>query len=174
MTATVKLFSRRRGDPAPDSPRDVVLVLRPDAAASPELAAAAKATGGTVTVVLPLKIHGYSLGMPNPGLMPTARERAAADKAIDTTVRRLRQAGVDVDGQIVVTRHAHRAIIRIVRRRGASRVLLEDSTAGRLRRLVEGDLGRQLSRRLTPSATVAVIGGPSVDESRRTPVTMTP
>jgi hypothetical protein len=99
---------------------------------------------GTVTVVLPLKIHGYSLGMPNPGLMPTVRERTAADEAITTTVRLLRRADVDVAGQIVVTRHAHRAITRIVRRRGASRVLLEDSTAGRLRRFLEGDLRTQL------------------------------
>jgi hypothetical protein len=131
------------------------MVLRPDAAASPELVAAAMAAGGTVAVVLPLKIHGYSLGMPNPGLMPTARERAAADEAITTTVRLLRRADIDVDGQIVVTRHAHRAITRIVRRRGASRVFLEDSTAGRLRRFLEGDLRTQLSRRLGPSVTVS-------------------
>jgi hypothetical protein len=82
--------------------------------------------------------------MPNPGLMPTVRERTAADEAITTTVRLLRRADVDVAGQIVVTRHAHRAITRIVRRRGASRVLLEDSTAGRLRRFLEGDLRTQL------------------------------
>lgn len=155
MTSALKLFSRRRGDPAPETPRDVVMVLRPEAAASAELFAAAAAIGGTVTVVLPLKIHGYSFGMPNPGLMPTARERAAADQAITTTVRRLRRGGVDVDGQIVVTRHAHRAITRIVRRRGATQVLLEASTAGRLRRFLEGDLNSQLSHRLGPSVTVA-------------------
>lgn len=131
-----------------------MVVLRPDAAASKELVAAARAAGGTVAVVLPLKIHGYSLGMPNPGLMPTARERAAAEDAIAVTVARLRRVGVDVDGQIVVTRHAHRAIPRIVRRRGAARVLLEPSTAGRLRRLLEGDLHRQLRRRLQPTVTV--------------------
>jgi hypothetical protein len=154
VTAALKRLGRRRGDPPPESPRDVVLVLRPEAAASNELFAAACAAGGTVTVVLPLKIHGYSLGMPNPGLMPTARERAAADKAITATVNRLRRAGVDVDGQIVVTRHAHRTIPRIVRRRGATRVLLEKSNAGRLRRFLEGDLHRQLSHRLGPSVTV--------------------
>jgi hypothetical protein len=165
VTAASKLLSRRRGDPAPDSPRDVVVVLRPDAAASPELLAAARVEGGTVAVVLPLKIHGYSLGMPNPGLMPTARERAAADVAITATVRQLRRAGVDVDGQIVVTRHAHRAITRIVRRRGATRVLLEDATDSRLRRFIEGDLRSQLSRRLGPAVAVAsaseVDGSPS-------------
>jgi hypothetical protein len=154
VTAAIKRLSRRRGDPPPESPRDVVVVLRPDAAASTELFTAAKATGGTVTVVLPLKIHGYSFGMPNPGLMPTKRERAAADEAITATVGRLRRAGIDVDGQIVVTRHAHKAVTRIVRRRGATRVLLEDATASRLRRFLEGDLQTQLSRRLTPTVTV--------------------
>jgi hypothetical protein len=160
VTAAIKRVSRRRGDPPPESPRDVVVVLRPDSAASAELFSAAMATGGTVTVVLPLKIHGYSFGMPNPGLMPTKRERAAADEAIATTVSRLRQAGVDVDGQIVVTRHAHKAIPRIVRRRGANRVLLEDATASRLRRFLEGDLRTQLARRLAPGVTVGSASEP--------------
>jgi hypothetical protein len=138
----------------------VVVVLRPDAAASKEMIAAVRAVGGTVAVVLALKIHGYSFGMPNPGLMPTARERAAAENAIGVTVARLRRAGIDVDGQIVVTRHAHRAIPRIVRRRGARRVLLEASTAGRVRRLLEGDLHRQLRRRLEPAVTVESVAHP--------------
>jgi hypothetical protein len=154
LTAALRRLGRRRGDPPPSSPRDVVVVLCPDTEASRGLLDAARAGGGTVTVVLPLKIHGYALGMPNPGLMPTARERAVANRAITATVGRLRRAGVDVDGQIVVTRHAHRAIARIARRRGATRVLLERFTASRLRRLVEGDLPRQLSRRLGPGVTV--------------------
>jgi hypothetical protein len=154
LKPAIKRFARRRGDPPPESPRDVVVVLRQDSAASPELLAAARATGGTVTVVLPLKIHGYAFGMPNPGLLPTARERAAAHDAATATIRALRQAGVDVDAQIVVTRNACRAIARIVRRRRATRVLLEKSTASRLRRFVEGDLHRQLSRRLGPAITV--------------------
>lgn len=154
MTTAIKRLGRRRGDPPPESPRDVVVVLRPDAAASPELLAAARATGGTVAVVLPLKMHGYALGMPNPGLLPTARERKLGKDAISATVDRLQRAGVDVDGQIVVTRQAHRAIVRIVRRRGATRVLLERPTSGRLRRFVEGDLARQVARRLGRSATV--------------------
>ena len=154
MTTALKRFARRRGGPPPASPRDVVVVLRPDAAASAELLAAARATDATLTVVLPLKIHGYALGLPNPGLLPTAKERAAADAAITATVRRLERAGIDVDGQIVVTRHAAKAIARIARRRGASRGLMERSGSSRLRRLVEGDLQRQLSRRLGRSVNV--------------------
>ncbi|WP_029368727.1 universal stress protein [Mycobacterium sp. UM_WWY] len=154
------LFKRRRGDRQPTSPRDVVVVLRPDAPASDALFKAARAAGGTATVVVPLKIHGYSLGMPNPGLMPTARESAAANTGVTKAVDRLRRAGVDVDGQIVVTRHADRAITRIVRLRGATRVLMETSTASPLRRFLEGDLHRQLARRLEPRVTVESIPRP--------------
>jgi len=167
MTTAVTRLRRRRGDPPPDSPRDVVVVLDPGTAGSDDLLAAACATGGTVSVVIPLKIHGYAFGMPNPGLMPNAKERAMAEEAITTTVRQLRRAGVDVDGQIVVTRHAHRAIVRIVRRRRVTQVVLEESTAGRLRRLVEGDLHRQLVRRLGRSVTVttaAQAGGQPVGQ----------
>jgi hypothetical protein len=155
MTTAVTRRRRRRGDAPPDTSRDMVVVLDPGTAGSEDLLAAARGTGGTVAVVIPLRIHGYAFGMPNPGLMPTARERAAAEQAIHATVAALRSAGVDVDGQIVVTRHAHRSIVRIVRRRGATRVLLEQDTASRLRRFLEGDLHRQLSRRLGASVTVA-------------------
>jgi nucleotide-binding universal stress UspA family protein len=160
MNPTLKRLAQRRGDPQPASPRDVVVVLRPDAKASDELFEAARTAGGTATVVVPLKIHGYALGMPNPGLMPNTRETKAANVEITVAVDRLHRAGIDVDGQIVVTRHAHRAITRIVRRRGATRVLLETSTASPLRRFLEGDLHRQLARRLEPRVTVESIPQP--------------
>jgi hypothetical protein len=149
-------IGRRRGQPAPSSPRDVVLVLRQDTAASPQVIAATRvaAAGGSVTVVLPLRIHGYAMGLPNPGLMPTARERAAADKAITQTVRQLRAGNLDVDGQIVVTRRADRAVVDIARRRSARQVVVDRPPASQLRRVVEGDIVRQLSRKLGPSVTV--------------------
>jgi hypothetical protein len=154
MTAGVPFGGRRRGGPPPASPRDAIVVLRPDAPASPALLAAARAAGGTVAVVLPLRVHGFAFGLPNPGLLPTRAERARADEAITETVRALRRSGVDVDGQIVVTRTAPKAIARIVRRRGARQVLLERPATSRLRRLIEGDLNRQLSRRVGRVATV--------------------
>ena len=89
-----------------------------------------------------------------PGPAAHRREREAADDAITATVRGLEHAGIDVDGQIVVTRNAAKAIARIARRRGATRVLLERITASRLRRLLEGDLQRQLARKLGRSVTV--------------------
>jgi hypothetical protein len=133
-------------------------VLRQDAAASPAVLAATRsaAAGGSVTVVLPLRIHGYAMGLPNPGLMPTARERSVAEDAITRTVRLLRAGNLEVDGQIVVTRNANRAVVDIARRRAARQVLVDRAPAGRLRQLVEGDVVRQLTRKLGPSVAVAV------------------
>ena len=157
MTASRLLGRRRRGEPAPSSPRDVVLVMRPDTPASAAAIAATRelAGSGSVTVVLPLRIHGYALGLPNPGLLPTARERGAAEDAITATVRQLRRSGIDVDGQIVVTRHAHRAVTAVVQRRGARSVLVDQDTATRARRLVEGNLVRQVARRVGPDVVVS-------------------
>jgi hypothetical protein len=154
MSVRLPLGARRRGGPPPASPRDTVVVLRPDTAASTELLAAARTAGGSVTVVLPLRVHGFAFGMPNPGLLPTRSERARADEAITRTVRTLRKDGLDVDGQIVITRNAHKAIAGIVRRRAAGRVLLEPSTAGVMRRFIEGDLCRQIARRVGTSVLV--------------------
>lgn len=114
---------------------------------------------GTVTVVLPLRIHGYALGLPNPGLLPTARERGAAEDAITATVRQLRRSGVDVDGEIVVTRNAHRAVAAVVRRRGARRVLVDQDTATRARRFIEGNLVRQVARKVGPHVVVSPATG---------------
>ena len=96
---------------------------------------------------------------PNPGLMPTARERATADKAITATVNRLRRACVDVDGDIVVTRHAHRATPRIGRRRGATTGVLVGHIliAGVLRRFLAGGAAPASGHRLGRSVTVSAM-----------------
>ncbi|MGW4249425.1 hypothetical protein [Nocardia sp. NPDC004722] len=146
--------ARRRGGPPPGSPRDTVIVLRPDTPASPELLDAARQAGGTVAVVAILRVHGFAFGLPNPGLLPTRSERARAEAAVASTLSGLRKAGLDADGQIVVTRKAAKAIAGVVHRRGARQVLMEQPTGGRLRRLVEGDPVRALARRVKQVATV--------------------
>ncbi|GAB2513984.1 hypothetical protein [Nocardia heshunensis] len=154
MTSGLPGAARRRGGPPPGSPRDTVVVLRPDTPASPALLGAARRAGGPVTVVAILRVHGFALGLPNPGLLPTRSERSRAEAAVAATVAGLRKAGLDADGQIVVTRKATKAIAGIVRRRGARQVLMEQPLGGRLRRLVEGDPVRALARRVRDAATV--------------------
>jgi hypothetical protein len=117
-----------------------------------------RAGGGGVAVVLVLKVHGYALGLPNPGLLPTARERSAGQDRMTAVIRALRKTGVDADGEIIVTRNAAKAVARVALRRAAAALIVESAPAGRLRRLIEGDPARQLRRRLGRDVLVEEIG----------------
>jgi len=156
----------RAGRPAdahrPAGPRPVLLALRSDVlrAGPPDpaaVAAAAREAGGAeVAVVLVLRMHGFALGLPHPGLLPTARERSLGLGRVAAAIGALRTAGVKADGEIIVTRHSAKAVAGSARRREARVVIVESPPAGRLRRLVEGDYARQLHRRLG--------GGVRIDE----------
>jgi hypothetical protein len=158
-TVTSLMNRRRRGGVPADTPRGVVLVLRQDAAPGRQALAAARAAADDagVVVVVPLRIHGSSLGLPNPGLLPTARERQTAERIITGAVRGLQRAGVSVDGEIVMTRRPGKVIARIARQRGASTVLVDQKQRSRLRALVEGDLVRELRRRAGAAVTVEAL-----------------
>jgi hypothetical protein len=116
-----------------------------------------RAAAGTVTVALVLRIHGSALGLPNPGLLPTARERNAGEDRMTAAIQALRIAGAQADGEILITRNPARAVARLARRRFADVVLVEPTPSGRIRRFLEGDVSRQLNRRLAPDIRVAEI-----------------
>ena len=151
---------RGRSNQASADPRAVLVLLRSDVLRAGTVsralldAAAAGAGERGVVVALVLRVHGSAFGLPNPGLLPTARERAAGQARMTQAIRALRRAGVDADGEILVTRHPARAVARLARRRAAELVLVEPAPAGRVRRLLEGDVHRQLIRRLGASVRV--------------------
>ena len=110
--------------------------------------AAEAAGGGPVAVVSIARLHGYTLGMPNPGLMPTRKEKQAQLEVVETATRRLKGWAVECDGQVVISRNPAKAIARVATRRGAGLVVLQTSGGSTVRRLVEGDPARGLRRRL--------------------------
>lgn len=110
--------------------------------------AAALAAGGPVAVLSVARLHGYAFGLPNPGLLPTAKERAAQVEMVGRAVTEVQRLGCPADGQVVVTRNAGRAIARAARRRGVREVLVAAPEHGRLRRLVEGDPVAAVRRRI--------------------------
>lgn len=143
----------RRGDPAPVEPATVVLV--PVAGVplpSTIRRAVAEAGGGTVAVVALLQIHGSAWGFPNPGLLPTAREKDDARRTVEETIRAVERHGGHADGQITATRRGARVVTSAARRRRASVVLVERPRSGRVRAVLEGDLGAEVRRRLRPRA----------------------
>jgi len=148
---------RRHGDPAPTAPCAVLLVpIGVRASAQAVRQAAALADGGPVAVLGLLKIHGYSFGMPNPGLMPTAKEREAQLELVSDAISRLERLGCDADGQVAATRHPIRAITSVAKRRGVRHVVIDQPTVSRLRRSLEGDVAAGVRRRLGPAAEVTV------------------
>lgn len=148
---------RRRGDARPTAPVTVVLASTGQAISEDAVARAAALSGGaTAAVVTIAKIHGSAFGLPNPGLLPSRREKDEQRTIVAAAIEQLGDRDVEADGQIIVTRNAGRAISRVARDRGASYVVLQPPH-GRLRLLIEGDPVRVLRRRLRDHATLVLV-----------------
>src|SRR5579862_8857146 len=159
---------RRHGDPAPTSPRAVLLVpLGALASAQAVRQAASLAEGSPLAVLGLLKIHGYSFGMPNPGLMPTAKEREAQLRLVSDAIGRLERLGCDADGQVAATRHPIRAIATVAKRREVHHVVIDQPVVSRLRRSLEGDVAAGVRRRLGAAIDVVVTESATTGVSHR-------
>lgn len=148
---------RRRGDPQPTDPVAVVLATPGHPVSAASIDAAARLAGdGAVAVVSIARVHGSAFGLPNPGLLPSRREREEQRSIVSAAIDALGRRGCHADGQVVVTRNAGRAFANVARVRGARHVVLDAPRGGRLRRLVEGDPARVIRRRLRGVELVTV------------------
>ena len=155
---TARRYLHRGTAAQPITPAGVVLASVDDSFSPTAVRTAARAARTEpVAVVGITRIHGYSLGLPNPGLLPTRKEQEAARNAVADTLRVLHREGARGDGQVATTRSAAKTIARVVRARGARHVVVDAPAVGRLRRLVEGDPVRGLRRRLGPGVEVTVV-----------------
>ena len=111
-------------------------------------AAAEAGRGERVAVVSIARLYGYAFGLPNPGLLPTPKEREEQARVVGDAVQQLKRWGVNADAQVVITRNPAKSIARIARNRQAREVALQARSAGRVRTLVEGDPAAALRRRL--------------------------
>ena len=149
------LRQRRRGGLAdqPTAPATVLLASTNGPFSPAAIRLAGKTAGRTpVAVVVITRIHGYALGIPNPGLLPTRKEQDAAAEAVADAVRALKKLGITADGQVAATRNSGKTLARIARVRNVRHVVLDNpSEGGRLRRLIEGDPAAGLRRRLDPA-----------------------
>jgi hypothetical protein len=141
--------SRRRWDAQPEQPAQVLVAVTADRIPADVLRHAVSLSGGTAVAVLSLaQIHGYALGLPNPGLLPTRRELREHTERVDRALTVIERAGATGWGQVAASRNHARTIARATRARGASHVLLVAPAQPRWRRVIEGDLARQVRRRL--------------------------
>ena len=129
--------------------------------------AAALSTSGPVAVVTIAKIYGSSFGLPHPGLLPTKVELAERQRWVERAIHTLKAGGTPADGQVAATRRTAKKLAAVARARGARVVVIDETPVKRgLRRLIEGDVGSELRRKLRKDGIeVEVVphaaGGPS-------------
>jgi len=144
-------FHRRRWDPQPTGHCDVVLASdgrRDFSTRAVAQAAALAGSGGTVAVVTIARIYGTQFGLPHPGLLPSKQELVERRGWVEGAVRELKRKGVAADGQVAATRKATKKLASVARGRGARVVVIDETTATGARRMVEGDVGADLRRKL--------------------------
>ncbi len=144
-------FHRRRFDVQPSNPCAVLLASdgRQDFSKRAVARAAALGTSGPVAVVTIAKIYGSSFGLPHPGLLPTKVEMAERQRWVEGAIRKLKAGGAQADGQVAATRRAGKKLAAVARGRGAMVVVIDETPVRKgLRRLIEGDVGAELRRKL--------------------------
>jgi hypothetical protein len=150
---------RKRLDPQPVEPRTVLLATDGRRPLSPQAIerAAALASPGGVAVLAIAKIYGTQFGLPHPGLMPTKDEVDLRRGWIADAITELERKGVDADGQLAATRKPIKLIARVARARSVQHVVVDAGTARGVRRLIEGETGNDVRRRLRGAAEVIVV-----------------
>jgi hypothetical protein len=116
------------------------------------------AGGGPVAVLSILKVYGSQFGLPNPGLLPTRRERDEQIAIVGRAITELEQRGCTADGQVATTRSAGRTIAKVARVRGVRYVVMDDHPLTGVQKVVQAELANIVRRRLRNTATVELVG----------------
>ena len=113
--------------------------------------AADLAGDGAVGVLTIARLHGYAFGLPNPGLLPTKKERAAQLAIVRAAIDRLAARGIEADGEVAITRAEAKTIANTAKRRAVEAVVMDAIPVARWRLLLEGDTRVSVARRLRRS-----------------------
>jgi hypothetical protein len=152
------VFGRRHFDPQPTSEAAVLLASPGTPFSRAAVRRARELAGGQPVAVLSiLKIYGSTFGLPNPGLLPTRREREEQLKIVNQAIVQLERGGCTVDGQIAATRSAGRMIAKVARTRRVRYVVMDTRPATGMRKIIEGELTNIVRRRLRDQATLELV-----------------
>ena len=157
-TGAIRNLLARKGrfDPQPTQAATVLLASAGGPFSNAAIEAAVdESCGGPVAVVTIARVYGSSFGLPNPGLLPTAKELAAQEELVRKAVSSIERRGLLGWGQVAATRRPGRTIARVAHPRGVDHVVVCHPSVPRWRRVVEGDLVREVQRRLGPSVQVS-------------------
>jgi hypothetical protein len=149
---------RRRWDKQPTQQASVLIASTGEPIPAAAVSRAVALSGGQPVAVVSLaRIYGSALGLPNPGLLPTQRELADQRERVASALAALQRAGLEGWGQVAATRRPGRTIARVARARGVRRVILVTPSQPRWRRFVEGNLVREIGRKLAPGTSVEAV-----------------
>jgi nucleotide-binding universal stress UspA family protein len=94
------------------------------AAAIERAAQLARERGGGVHVFTIARVWGTSLGMPNPGLLPSKREWDVQRAVVGDAVKELKRLGVEASGHVLATRKATKRIVGEAERLGCGVIVM--------------------------------------------------
>ena len=152
------VFGRRRFDPQPTAPAAVLLASPGSPLSRAAVRRARELAGGEPVAVLSiLKVYGSQFGLPNPGLLPTRRERDEQLAIVGRAIKDLERLGGDADGQVATTRSAARTIAKVARTRQVRYVVMDTPTTTGVRRIIEGEITNIVRRRLQSGTTLELV-----------------
>jgi hypothetical protein len=150
-------FGRRKFDKQP-SQSAVVLLAAPMGDPIPTSAvkdALKRSGGGPVAVVTVARIYGSAMGLPSPGLMPSRKEMAAQKSQVEKTIRQIEKGGSQAWGQVAASRKPIKTITQAAKARAVRYVIVvRTPQTKRWRQVVEGDIVKDISRKLGPEVDV--------------------
>ena len=156
------LFGRRRFDPQPTAPAAVLLATTGEPFSKAAIRRAHElAAGEPVAVLAILKVYGSQFGLPNPGLLPTRREREEQFALVRRAIDALERRGGNADGQIATTRSAGRTIAKVARARGVRYVVMDDREPKGMGRVVQGGVMATVRRRLVSGTVLELVAVPT-------------
>ena len=156
------LFGRRRFDPQPTAPAAVLLATTGEPFSKAAIRRAHElAAGEPVAVLAILKVYGSQFGLPNPGLLPTRREREEQFALVRRAIDALERRGGSADGQIATTRSAGKTIAKVARVRGVRYVVMDDREPKGMGRVVQGGVMATVRRRLVSGTVLELVAVPT-------------
>jgi hypothetical protein len=148
-------FGRRKFDKQPTQPAAVLIASNGEKIPGAAIRQAIRLSGGEpVAVVTIARIYGSSLGLPNPGLMPTRKEMEEQKEIASKAVAALEMGGVEAWGQVAATRKPSKTISQAAVAREVRHVLVVRPEKSGWRLVVEGDVAKEVAHKLGADVTV--------------------
>jgi hypothetical protein len=148
-------FGRRKFDKQPTQRAAVLIASNGEKIPKTAIQQALRISAGApVAVVTIARIYGSSLGLPNPGLMPTRKEMNEQKEIVQEALSAIEKGGSEAWGQIAASRRPSKTIAQAAAARDARYVLVIRPEKVGWRLFVEGDVAKEVAKKLGPRVTV--------------------